>query len=188
MTRREAVQAVALIMGGTIISADLFIGYHSGLQDPGELLTKENVDFLNEVAETILPATETPGAKEANVGAFMGMIVKDCYEPQDQKSFISGMDALEKLSTRRFGKGFMGIAPEQKHALLVTLDNEQKEYSAKKKPQDKNHYFRLMKELTLLGYFTSELGSTKALRYVAVPGKFIGSIPYKKGDKAWAID
>ena len=72
------------------------------------------------------------------------------------------------------------------HALLVDLDKEAKEYQKTKKPEDPNHYFRMIKELTLMGFFTSEVGATKALRYVAVPGKYEGCIPYNKGDKAWA--
>ena len=80
----------------------------------------------------------------------------------------------------------MKITPEQRHQLLVKLDGEAKEYTKNKKPEDAAHYFRLMKELTLLGYFTSEIGSTQARRYAAVPGRFDGCIPYKKGDKAWA--
>ncbi|MFN9666692.1 MAG: gluconate 2-dehydrogenase subunit 3 family protein, partial [Bacteroidota bacterium] len=76
--------------------------------------------------------------------------------------------------------------PEQRHELLVALDKEQKAYQEKKKSEEPAHYFRMMKELTLWGYFTSEIGATQALRYVAVPGKYEGCIPYKKGDKAWA--
>jgi len=68
----------------------------------------------------------------------------------------------------------------------VELDKEAKDYMSKKKPDEPSHYFRMMKELTLWGYFTSEVGATKALRYVAVPGRYEGCIPYKKGDKAWA--
>ena len=75
---------------------------------------------------------------------------------------------------------------EQKKALLTTLDREAKEHEKNKKKEDPAHYFTLMKQLTLLGYFTSEIGATQALRYVAVPGKYEGCIPYKKGDKAWA--
>ncbi|HWJ29855.1 MAG TPA: gluconate 2-dehydrogenase subunit 3 family protein, partial [Flavisolibacter sp.] len=62
---------------------------------------------------------------------------------------------------------------------------EATDYMKKKKPEDASHYFRMMKELTLLGYFTSKIGCTQARRYVAVPGKFEGCVPYKKGDKAW---
>jgi hypothetical protein len=68
----------------------------------------------------------------------------------------------------------------------VGLDAEQKQYQKDKKKEDPSHYFRMMKELTLLGYFTSEIGSKQARRYVPVPGRFEGCIPYKKGDKAFA--
>ena len=187
MTRREAIRTVSLIMGGTIIGADLFIGCQSKDDTLSDVNSQGELDFLNEIAETILPTTSTPGGKAANVGAFMIMMLKDCYSAEDQEIFHKGIDEIEKKSKRNFDKPFMTLQPEQKHKLLVSLDKEQKTYSEKQKPQDPNHYFRLMKELTLLGYFTSEAGSTKALRYVAVPGKFIGTIPYKKGDKAWAI-
>jgi hypothetical protein len=61
-----------------------------------------------------------------------------------------------------------------------------KKYNETKKEADPNHYFGMMKQLTLLGYFTSEIGATQALRYIAIPGKYEGCVPYKKGDKAWA--
>ena len=80
----------------------------------------------------------------------------------------------------------MESTPEQRHDLLVDLDKEMKDYQKSKKETDPTHYFKMVKELTLLGFFTSEVGATKALRYVAVPGKYEGCIPYKKGDKAWA--
>ena len=69
---------------------------------------------------------------------------------------------------------------------MIELDKEAKDYTSAKKDSDPNHYFSLMKQLTLLGFFTSEIGATKALRYVAVPGRFDGCVDYKKGDKAWA--
>jgi hypothetical protein len=80
----------------------------------------------------------------------------------------------------------MKATPEQRKELLTVVDKEQKSYNENKKEGDPNHYFALMKQLTLLGYFTSEIGATQALRYVAVPGRYEGCIPYKKGDKAWA--
>ncbi len=81
----------------------------------------------------------------------------------------------------------MECDPKQRTAVLIEMDNEQKNYQKAKKKEDPNHYFRMMKELTMLGYFTSEVGATKALRYLPVPGKYDGDVPYKKGDKAWAL-
>ena len=117
----------------------------------------------------------------------MKTIVNDCYDEQDQKLFIAGMKTLDDASkAKNGGRSFLESTPEQRHNLLVDLDKEQKEYTANKKSGDPAHYFRMMKELTLWGYFTSEAGATKALRYVAVPGRYDGCVPYKKGDKAWA--
>ncbi|RZK12388.1 MAG: gluconate 2-dehydrogenase subunit 3 family protein, partial [Hymenobacter sp.] len=93
---------------------------------------------------------------------------------------------LEAASQRQSGKGFLESTPAQRTALLTALDAEQKQYSKTKKVEEPNHYFRMMKELTLFGFFTSEVGATQALRYLPVPGKYDGCIPYKKGDKAWA--
>jgi hypothetical protein len=116
----------------------------------------------------------------------MKTIVTDCYEPKDQQIFLDGMKKLDAASKKKNGKSFLESTPEQRHDLLVDLDKEQKDYMSKKKPDEPAHYFRMMKELTLWGYFTSEPGATKALRYIAVPGKYDGCVPYKKGDKAWA--
>ena len=78
MNRREALSRVALIMGGTVLGAEAFLsGCTTGTA--GLQFSKDDISFLNEVAETILPATNTPGAKEAKVGEFMTLIVNDCY-------------------------------------------------------------------------------------------------------------
>jgi Gluconate 2-dehydrogenase subunit 3 len=189
MNRREALTRVSVILGGTILGAEIFL---SGCRNGGNIgaaginFSNDDVAFLDEVAETILPATDTPGAKEAKVGEFMTVIVRDCYEERDQKIFLDGMQKLNEACKKKNGSYYMSASPEERHALLVDLDKEQKDYMATKKDGDPKHYFRLMKELTLWGFFTSEAGANKALRYVAVPGKYVGCIPYKKGEKAWA--
>lgn len=199
MNRRDAVARVALIMGGTLIGGDYFLtscsspeaekeknGTAKAKKQEKPFLSQEQVSYLNEVGETILPATKTPGAKAADVGSFMAVMVKDCYKPADQQIFLKGLTQLEQASQQKNGKGFLKSTPAQRMALLTALDAEQKNYSKTKALEAPNHYFRMIKELTLLGYFTSEVGSTKALRYVPVPGKYDGCVPYKKGDRAWA--
>ncbi|MEN9697117.1 MAG: hypothetical protein RLZ56_538 [Bacteroidota bacterium] len=185
MNRREALSRVAILTGGVVLGADAFL---SGCKTntKGVSFSKEDVAFLNEVAETIIPATSTPGAKEAKVGEFMTVMVNDCYEAKDQTIFMEGMKKLEEASKKMNSKNFMESSPAQRKSLLEALDKEAKEYQKTAKPEDPHHYFTMIKQLTLSGFFTSEAGATKALRYVAVPGKYIGSYPYKKGDKAWA--
>ncbi len=200
MNRRDALQRVALLMGGTIIGAEFFIsGCKSTDSKVEDLFDKEHVAFFNEVSETILPATKTPGAKAANVGQFMAVMVRDCYTPAEQKTFLEGMSKINDATDKKFGKKFLEVTPQQRTAVLVDLDKEQQDFFKKNNPQKENtaskdkkadapvHYFRMVKELTLLGYFTSEIGCTQALRYVPVPGKFVGDYPYKKGDKAFAL-
>ena len=187
MNRRDAISRVGLILGGTVIGAEFFIsGCKPAVKKVNDLFNENDVAFLNEVGETILPATTTPGAKAANIGNFMAVMVQDCYTPEDQKVFVKGIADVDSASSKKFGKKFMEATPQQRTQLLTDLDNEQKAYAKTKKPEEPNHYFRMMKELTLLGFFTSEPGATKALRYIETPGKYDGNLPYKKGDKAWA--
>lgn len=185
MNRREALSRVAIIMGGTVLGAEAFL---SGCKTntKGVQFSKEDIAFLNEVAETILPATNTPGAKEAKVGEFMQVMVSDCYEQKDQDRFMEGMKQLDVDSKKHHNKIFMESSMEERTAFLISLDKEAKTFNQNKKKEDPKHYFSTLKELTLFGFFTSEPGATKALRYVAVPGKFEGCVPYTKGEKAWA--
>lgn len=191
MDRREALQRVTILLGGTILGANAFLaGCKTADEKTGATFTDKDIALLDEVAETIIPTTDTPGAKAAKVGTFMTVMVNDCYEEKDQEVFKEGLNKLRNASDKKFNKSFMEITPEQRLELLTGLDKEQKDAAQKQKddPKDdyRRHYFRMMKELTLLGYFTSEIGQTKALRYNPVPGKYEGCVPYKKGDKAWA--
>ncbi len=188
MQRRQAIQNVALLLGGTIIGGNLFLsgGCKPATPTVEKLLEPSFQSLLGEIAETILPKTSTPGAKEAGVGAFIPVMVRDCYTPEQQKIFLEGLSNIEKLSKEKYSGSFEKITPEQRTELLTALDKEQKEYHDKKKREDPDHYFRMMKQLTLLGFFTSEVGATKALRYEAVPGRYDPCVEYKKGDRAWA--
>lgn len=191
MNRRDALSRVALILGGTIVGANIFL---EGCKPAdrkvmtGLDFQPEDIAYLDEVADTILPTTaSSPGAKAAAVGSFIAVYVKDCYDERDQKIFTEGMNKLQDACQKKNDKYFMECTPQQRHDLLVELDKEQKEFSKGKEKEDPQHYFRLMKELTLLGYFTSEIGATKALRYIETPGRWDACVPYKKGDKAWAL-
>ena len=190
MNRREALSSVALLLGGTIIGAEMFLSgctnADKNIGTAGLNFSPNDISFLDEVGDTIIPATDTPGAKDAKIGEFMHTIVRDCYDDKQQKIFVDGMGQLNQASKQKNGKYFMESSPAERKTLLIELDKEQQAYTAKKKPEDPPHYFRMMKELTIWGYFTSEPGATKALRYIAVPGRYEGCIPYKKGDKAWA--
>ena len=206
MERREAVKYISILLGGAVIGADAFLSGCKTKTGSTTDWTTEDVAYLNEIGETILPRTSTPGAKDANVGQFMTVMVNDCYVEADQKAFREGLGKLNDASEKKFNKNFMGITPQQRTELLTEMDREAKEYQKKvgefnntenKKEKDEiakgnkgyvkqhmaPHYFTMMKQLTLLGFFTSQEGMTKAVRYLPVPGRYEGCVPYKKGDK-----
>ncbi|HYC29819.1 MAG TPA: gluconate 2-dehydrogenase subunit 3 family protein [Chitinophagaceae bacterium] len=209
MERREAVKYISVLLGGALVGGTAFLTGCKSSTGKDQQWTTEDIAYLDEIAETILPRTSTPGARDAQVGRFMTVMINDCYEEGDQKVFREGMDKLNEASKKNFNAAFMNISAQQRHQLLVEMDKEANEYGKKvaefnsnenKKEKDEitkgnmqykkqhmsPHYFTMMKQLTLLGFFTSEVGATQAMRYVPVPGRFEGCIPYKKGDKAFA--
>ncbi len=186
MERRELLKMITLATGGVLIGGEFFF---SGCKSGAGTVTgfsPEVVALLNEIAETIIPATSTPGAKAAQVGEFMQVYVTDCYTEANQKVFLEGINKLNEACEKMHGHDFMKASADHRKELLVSLDKEAKEFNSKKKEDDPSHYFTMMKQLTLLGFFTSKTGATETLRHIQVPGKYDGAYPYKKGDKAWA--
>lgn len=220
ITRRQAVLRVSALLGGAaLIGSTAWISgctTEKPAATNGEAFTNDDVAYLDEIADTILPTTITPGAKAAKTGAFMALMVRDTYSPEDEKIFRDGMKALDQASKdKNGGKSFMQATPEQRLALLQALDQQQFDYSQKRKADAKkksdeflaekqggkpapqsteanqivdqppNRYFQMMKQLALLGYFTSEIGMTQAQRYVEAPGRYDPCIPYD-GKPSWA--
>lgn len=187
MERRELLKMIALATGSALIGGELFLsGCKNSPALGGATFNEQDISFLDEVGETIIPKTSSPGAKEAAVGSFMTVMVNDCYTKNDQQIFHEGIRKLDDACKKANNTSFMNATPEQRTSLLTALDKEAKQYQETKKKEDPSHYFTMMKQLTLLGFFTSKAGATQALRHVPVPGKYDGAFPYKKGDKAWA--
>lgn len=203
MDRRELLKKIAILTGGVVIGGEVFLSGCKTGADAGLTFTPSTLALLDEIGETIIPATTTPGAKAAAIGEFMKIMVTDCYTVAEQKAFMDGLKSLEDICTKMHSKGFMDCSPQQRHDLLVSLEKEAKAFNDKKNEAEKEqkeiskaakqpftgappHYYTLLKQLTLWGFFTSKTGMTETLRHNPVPGKFDGAFPYKKGDKAWA--
>jgi len=185
MDRRELLKMVALATGGVVIGGEFFL---AGCKNEdavvgGATFSNDDITFLDEVGETIIPKTKTAGAKEAEIGKFMTVMVNDCYSIDDQKIFHEGIAKLNEACKKAHGHSFMKANAAPRKELLTSLDKEAKEYAKSKKKEDPNHYFTMMKQLTLLGYFSSKQGLQQNFNYQQVPGKFDGAVPYKKGDK-----
>ncbi|MEX0635391.1 MAG: gluconate 2-dehydrogenase subunit 3 family protein, partial [Ferruginibacter sp.] len=194
---------ITLLTGTAFIGGDLLL---SGCKTPvkkGAGFINSNIALLDEVGETIIPTTDTPGAKATKIGAFMQTMVSDCYTQAEQDAFINGMTSLNESCQKVNGKPFLTCSAEQRKTFLESLEKEAKIFNKAKEDKDEalreaarkeekefinspSHYYSMIKQLTLFGYFTSEIGATKALRHNPLPGKYDGAYPYKKGDKAWA--
>ncbi|UHG90018.1 gluconate 2-dehydrogenase subunit 3 family protein [Spirosoma oryzicola] len=176
MKRREAIQQAALMMGG-LLSAPTLAGAMGRVINtgPSVAVTAEQEALLAEVADVIIPTTSTPGAKAAGAEKFIVRVMRDCYPKSDQDNFYAGLAKLDATSKTKFGKGF------------TDLDVAQKNEMVKQTMTDDKPFFLRMKELTTTGYFTSEIGATKALEYLPVPGQFNGCMPLKPGQKTWAL-
>lgn len=194
MNRRELLQRTALVFGGTLLGADSILAKNidwdqlDNLPEDSRgigLFSKGQIKLLNEIGETIIPATDTPGAKAAKVGQFIAVIVSDCYEAADQQRFLQGLATLESESVKRNGKKFMKSSAMLRTDLLNELDAEQNSFQKSKARETPSHYFRVIKDLVLWGYFTSEIGATQALRFVEFPGRYEMQ-DYKRGDRAYS--
>ena len=176
MNRREAVQRITLLMGG-VLSAELTAGLMGQVTNTGRsvAVNAEQQALLAEVADVIIPTTDTPGAKAAGVEQFIVRVMRDCYVREDQEKFYAGLAKLDADSRAAQGKGF------------VDLDAAGKSEAVKQTVKNNKAFFNLMKHLTVAGYFTSEIGATKALEYLPIPGRFEGDVPMTPGQKAWAI-
>lgn len=193
MNRRELLQQTSLIIGGSLLGADSLLAKNidwDAIEDDSlagkgiGIFTSAQVKLLNEIADTIIPTTDTPGAKAAKVGQFIAVIVSDCYDANNQKLFMDGLVKIDAESKGRYGKTFLKCSPKLRHDHLAELDAAQKAFQKSKKKEEPNHYFRVIKDLVLWGYFTSEIGATKALRFLEYPGRY-ETVDYKKGEHVW---
>jgi hypothetical protein len=205
MERRELLKMIAVLTGGVVIGGDVFLSGCTSKTADASTFSTDNIALLDEVGETIIPTTTTPGAKATKIGEFMKVMVTDCYNEDQQKVFAAGLTGLNEACKKMNGKSFMDSNADQRKAFLVSLEKEAKEYNKQRDEKEKDarekakkemnpdyvnapsHYYTMLKQLTLMGYFTSEIGSKEALRFLPIPAKYDGAFPYKKGDKAWAI-
>ncbi|MFA6275719.1 gluconate 2-dehydrogenase subunit 3 family protein [Pedobacter sp. UC225_61] len=222
MDRREAVKSVAFLIGGAL-SATTIATLFDSCNEPGKnsanLFTSDQEKLISEIADIIIPTTaKSPGAKAANVGPFISMMIKECYPEDAQKAFVKGLENIETRSKKDFGKSFLEISVKEREQLITKVrdetvaaqktENDANEKAAKlemdierNKPEKERagnpmavkdppkttpQFFAIARDLTMLGYFTSEVGATQAYEYVQIPGRYDGCVDLKPGQKVWA--
>ena len=189
MNRRDSLKALSAVTAHTLFPSVLAGAAEvaAGLDATGEAWTprwirRPRAAMLEALVDTILPATDTPGARQARVQVFVDLALRDCYSPAEQQVFVAGLEALADECQARHGQPFEACTPEQRHTLLARLDGA----SYAPDTGARGSFIRILKELTLVGFFTSRIGATQALAYEAVPGGFRGCLDLRPGQKGWA--
>jgi hypothetical protein len=202
MDRRELLKQVAFLMGGAI-SAPAVLGVLSGCspKQASNAQTTWKPQFLNDaqaavvtaVADIIIPKTDTPGASDVGVPAFIDVMLKDVYPAEDKKRFLSGLQQLDDQASNSAGQPFVKLDAKGQQELVRRYHDAA--VKAEREARGTSHHIErpfvlMMKELTMLGFFTSQAGATTVLQYSAVPGAFHGCIPIKQAGngKTWATD
>jgi hypothetical protein len=187
MKRREALKKIAYLMGGAISATTMGVLFESfTVYNPEQNYTYSflptDEEIFAEFAEVILPTTaNSPGAKAAGLGNLIPLIIKDCYPPDLQKVFKNGFDDMLVKCKTKFNKEFLSLSNDEKNLLMGEL--KQETIDNNREPS----FFLIARDLTLLGYFSSEIGCTIAREYLPIPGKYDGNVDYIPGQKAWAI-
>ncbi|HEY2582392.1 MAG TPA: gluconate 2-dehydrogenase subunit 3 family protein [Mucilaginibacter sp.] len=171
MERRVALRNMVFIVGSAISLPSWANGLSKTVTyQPGTSLSADDNPLLTSVADTIIPTTDTPGAKELGVPALIQKILADCYEKDVNDSFYKGMNWANDKAKADAGKPFAECTTEQR---LVVLKRAQAEDPA----SDQGKFIKMAKELTILGYTSSEYVVKKVNKYVMIPGHYYGNVP-----------
>ena len=189
--RREALRRTAMLLGGAL-SAPAIAGVLAGCDSRSaadgtwtpRALTTEQGELVATIAEHILPETDTPGARAAGVHKFIDKMLADHYPAGERRRVLDGLADVDVRARRDCGRAFLHCGADEQRAVLARIDQEA---FAATPGRRELPYFRTLKELTLLGYYTSEIGATQELRYVRVPDRFEGCVPFTQIGRTWAV-
>ena len=197
MDRREAVKRISVLLG-VAVSAPTAAGILSGCQASGELhtLSLEQHALLDIMTEHIIPETDTPGARTARVADYIDAMLTDFYSEERRSQFISGLIETDEAAKGAYGKEFMACSSTEQFELLSRLDEEAfpdleqmseeaREAYRRQRAEEGRPFIAVLKELTLAGFYTSEVGATQELR-VNPMGVYMADIPYAEVGRAWA--
>ncbi|HBY88796.1 MAG TPA: hypothetical protein DEO86_23335 [Colwellia sp.] len=185
MSRRRFLKQATILLGASVsasLSAAVLKGITTDSPVNSSTLSESQQQVISLLSERIIPKTDTPGALEAGVPAFISIIVSEWYNPDEKKAFISGINDMESYCFQQFNCS-LSQASSAQHDLVLT---EFERLTVKNKDSDKPSIFSTLRELVVVGFFTSKPGAMQALKHNHVAGQFIGDYPLSKVGKAWS--
>ncbi|MFC5411813.1 gluconate 2-dehydrogenase subunit 3 family protein [Larkinella bovis] len=170
MERRKALKSLAVAVGGLVSLPGWANSWTSASLPAGPVLLAPQADaLLAEVVETIIPATDTPGAKALGVHTFIQKIVTDCMDPSAQETLTKGLTAVEALARKTYTRPFAALDASQRTDLLKTMNQSPE--------SDQKGFVSLVKGMTIRGYMTSEYVMNNITHYQMIPGHYYGCVP-----------
>lgn len=201
MERREAIRNTALILGYAVSASTVAAVLNGCTSESTSSATEgedkawtpgyfndEDIALITVMSEVILPATDTPGATDAEVYKFVDVMIGQNSDVIEQDSFNEGLAKVNESCIAKYGNPFVKCSAEQQLAFTTALDEETYKWRQDNGGGGYTPFFAKLKELTWLGYFTSELIGEKYLSYDPVPGVYHGCIPLEEtGGKNWSL-
>lgn len=187
MKRREALRRTAAITG-LAVSSSVGMGLLKGCTPSGKptwppiFLKQNEIKLISAIADTILPKTETVGALEVHVPEFIDLMLRDCYKKEEQTSFRAGLSSFNTMVGNEYSNTFEDCSQDEKAKIIEAEEDR----SAEQFQQTyKKSFYQTVKELTLLGFFTSERVMSNLLNYNPIPGRYDGCIPLANDSRVY---
>ncbi len=190
MQRRDALRLLASAAAFPLLSREAFSMFRAAHQQlpaaPAlQTLNPHQDATVATIAEIIIPQTNTPGAKAARVNEFIDLLLTEWYDAEDRSAFLTGLADVDARARDLFGKDFVDCAPAQQTEMVELFDDElatDRSLSTRrlhKLPLEKS-FFTMMKGLTLVGYYTSQVGFEQELRQEIIPPRHAGCVPLEE--------
>jgi len=184
--RRIALKQMALLFGLSLSAQSLNVlaaTVKGTMPLTTKFFTPDQLQMTGVIADLIIPTTDTPGALAVNVHGFLDIYLAECVSKYDQEKFLNGLKKINAVAENKFRKTFLNCTQKQQTQLLTAIEKSDSGFT----PDDKG-FFTQLKSLTLFGYYTSEVGATQELAYLAIPGGYQGNFPFANIGKAWALN
>jgi hypothetical protein len=189
VNRRTSIKTILTlgVLGVSSYSVYEWVNYNQKIDF--KLFTKRK-QLIAELAETIIPRTDTPGAKDAKVEDFILKMLEVCSSPREQNIFFHGLTDLEKYTFDKYNRQFADCAKAERITIIKHFENKATYHIAIIDKVDQKFiglpFYTNLKQLTIEGYCKSQVGATQGLAYDYVPGTFNACIPLNKNQRSWA--
>lgn len=193
MDRREAIKRLALLSGGALslstvagIMGGCTAETNSSSAFTPQTLSEAQNELVIQFSERIIPATDTPGAKAAKVNEYVDLMLTEWNTDEEKEHFLEGLTHMDELSNEQQNSDFVDLEEADQIAIMEELEQEAKDNPNPVPDSDLKPFFSMMKEYTVVGYYTSEIGASEELNSNLVPGYYDACMPYSEAGRAWS--